>query len=155
MANHKIETQWMGKMQFNALINGHTVMMDAPEKSGGEDNAPIPKPFVLAALSGCTGMDIVALLRKQNISINNFDMIVTGELSKQAPMQYVSMHVQYSFTGNEDAKDAALNAVTDSQEKYCGVSAMLKKAIPVTWEVDYNGIQIFNNAPVAENIATT
>lgn len=155
MANHKIVTQWMGKMQFNALINGHTVMMDAPEKSGGEDNAPIPKPFVLAALSGCTGMDIVALLRKQNISINNFDMIVTGELSKQAPMQYLSMHVQYSFTGNEDAKDAALNAVTDSQEKYCGVSAMLKKAIPVTWEVDYNGIQIFNNAPVAENIATT
>ena len=51
-------------MQFNALINGHTVVMDAPEKSGGDDMAPIPKPFVLAALSGCTGMDIIALLRK-------------------------------------------------------------------------------------------
>lgn len=53
--SHEIETQWMGKMQFNALINGHTVIMDAPEKVGGEDNGPAPKPFVLTALSGCTG----------------------------------------------------------------------------------------------------
>lgn len=64
MASHEIETKWMEKMQFNALINGHTVVMDAPEKSGGDDMAPIPKAFVLAALSGCTGMDIIALLRK-------------------------------------------------------------------------------------------
>ena len=63
MAKHEIETQWMGKMQFNSLINGHTVIMDAPERSGGEDHAPIPKPLVLSALAGCTGMDVVALLR--------------------------------------------------------------------------------------------
>jgi len=46
MAKHSIETQWMGKMQFNALVNGHTVIMDAPERAGGEDNGPIPKPFI-------------------------------------------------------------------------------------------------------------
>ena len=150
MANHIIETQWMGKMQFNALINGHTVMMDAPEKSGGEDNAPIPKPFVLAALSGCTGMDIVALLRKEQEKIDEFDMAVTGELSKQAPIQYISMHIRYAFKGKQSLQEAALKAVTNSQEKYCGVSAMLKKAIPITWEVAYNGIQVFNNTPVEE-----
>ena len=49
MAKHEIETQWTGKMQVNALINGHTITMDALERSGGEDNGPIPKPFVLAA----------------------------------------------------------------------------------------------------------
>ncbi len=42
---HEIEVQWMGKMQFNALVNGHTIVMDGPEKVGGEDNGPIPKPF--------------------------------------------------------------------------------------------------------------
>ncbi|HQW83513.1 MAG TPA: OsmC family protein [Ferruginibacter sp.] len=145
MANHEIETQWMGKMQFNALINGHTVVMDAPEKSGGEDAAPIPKPFVLAALSGCTGMDIVALLRKSNNPVDDLNMIVTGELSKQAPIQYVSIHIRYDFKGDEKLKEAALNAVTDSQEKYCGVSSMLKKAIPVTWEVIFNGNLLFSN----------
>ena len=150
MAKHEIETQWMGKMQFNALINGHTVTMDAPEKTGGEDNGPIPKPFVLAALSGCTGMDIVALLRKGHHTINDLNMIVTGELSKQAPMQYVSIHVQYVFKADAATREAAVQAVTDSQEKYCGVSSMLKKAIPVTWEIVFNGVTIFNNYRIEE-----
>ena len=150
MAKHEIETQWMGKMQFNALINGHTVTMDAPERTGGEDNGPIPKPFVLAALSGCTGMDIVALLRKGNHTINDLNMVVTGELSKQAPMQYVSIHVQYIFKADAAARKAAVQAVTDSQEKYCGVSSMLKKAIPVTWEIIFNSVTIFNNYQIEE-----
>lgn len=150
MAKHEIETQWMGKMRFNALINGHTVTMDAPERAGGEDAGPIPKPFVLAALSGCTGMDIVALLRKGNHTINDLNMIVTGELSKQAPMQYVSIHVQYIFKADAAAKEAAVQAVTDSQEKYCGVSSMLKKALPVTWEIVFNGVTIFNNYLIEE-----
>jgi putative redox protein len=150
MAKHEIETQWMGKMQFNALINGHSVIMDAPERAAGDDNGPIPKPFVLAALSGCTGMDIVALLRKAEQSIEDLDMKVTGELSKQAPMQYVSIHVQYIVKANASAKEAVLNAVTDSQEKHCGVSSMLKKAIPVTWEIIFNDEIIFNNLLVED-----
>lgn len=142
---HEVETQWMGKMQFNALINGHTVVMDAPEKSGGEDTAPIPKPFVLTALSGCTGMDVVALLRKENKEVESFDINVTGELSKTAPIQYISIHLVYKFKGDDANKDAALQAVTDSQEKYCGVSSMLKKIMPVTWEIIYNDSPIFSN----------
>lgn len=145
MAKHEIETQWMGKMQFNTLVNGHSIVMDAPERAGGEDNGPIPKPFVLAALSGCTGMDIVALLRKSGHLIDDMDLKVTGELSKQAPMQYVSIHVEYIFKANPSVEEAVLNAVTDSQEKYCGVSSMLKKAIPVTWEIIFNDKSIFNN----------
>ncbi len=145
MAFHEIETQWMGKMQFNALVNGHTIIMDAPERVGGEDQGSIPKPFILTALSGCTGMDIVALLRKENKEIKDLDIKVKGELSKRAPIEYVSMHVSYNFIGDESNETAALNAVTDSQEKYCGVSHMLKKALPITWDVKYNGKEIFNN----------
>jgi len=145
MAQHEIETQWMGKMQFNSLVNGHTIVMDAPERVGGEDNGPIPKPFVLTALSGCTGMDIVAILRKSQKEVKGLDIKVTGELSKQQPIEYVSIHVTYDFAGDESCKEAALDAVTVSQEKYCGVSHMLRKALPVTWEVNYNGTQLFSN----------
>ncbi len=142
---HEIETQWMGKMQFNALINGHTVIMDAPERVGGEDLGPIPKPFILSALSGCTGMDIVAILHKANKPVSNFNMKVTGTISKKPPVEYTDIHLVYEFEGPEENREAALNAVTDSQEKYCGVSHMLKKALPVTWEVQYNHQTIFNN----------
>jgi putative redox protein len=153
MAQHEIETQWMGKMQFNTLVNGHTIIMDGPEKVGGEDNGPIPKPFVLMALSGCTGMDIVAILRKSQKEVQGIDIKVTGELSTQQPIQYIAMHVVYDFTGEETNKEAALNAVNLSQEKYCGVSNMLKKALPVTWEVNYNGAPIFNNRVAATAMA--
>ena len=142
---HEIEVQWMGKMQFNALVNGHTIVMDGPEKVGGEDNGPIPKPFVLTALAGCTGMDIAAILRKANKNADEFDMKVIGEISKRAPIEYIGVHIIYEFKGSNENKEAALNAVTDSQEKYCGVSSMLKKALPVTWEIKYNGVEIFNN----------
>jgi len=145
MAQHEIETQWMGKMQFNSLVNGHTIIMDAPEKVGGEDSGPIPKPFILTALSGCTGMDIVAILRKAQKEVKELNIKVTGELSKQQPIEYVAMHVIYDFKGDESCKDAAMDAVTVSQEKYCGVSHMLRKALPVTWEVIYNEVQLFNN----------
>ena len=151
MAQHEIETQWMGKMQFNALVNGHTVVMDAPERVGGEDAGSIPKPFVLTALSGCTGMDIVAMLRKSQKEVKELNIKVTGELSKQPPIEYVAMHVIYEFKGDESCKDAAIDAVTLSQEKYCGVSHMLKKGLPITWEICYNGRQVFDNR-VAENI---
>ena len=142
---HEIDVQWMGKMQFNALVNGHTIIMDAPEKVGGEDNGPIPKPFVLTALAGCTGMDVAAILRKANKIPHEFDIKVTGKITKRAPIEYVAIHVIYDFKGSTDNKEVALNAVNDSQEKYCGVSSMLKKALPVTWEVNYNGVQLFNN----------
>lgn len=142
---HEVETQWMGKMQFNSLVNGHTIIMDAPEKSGGENSAPIPKPFVLTALSGCTGMDVIALLRKANKQMKSFDIKVAGELSKSSPIQYTAIHLIYNFKGEDTDVDSALTAVNDSQEKYCGVSSMLKKIMPVTWDVVYNDKLIFTN----------
>lgn len=142
---HTVETQWMGKMQFNALVNGHTIVMDGPERVGGEDNGPIPKPFLLTALSGCTGMDVVSILRTQGIEVNDFNIVVTGEISKPHPIVYTSVHLVYEFRGNEDHRGAILKAVTDSQEKFCGVSNMLKRIMPVTWNVTYNGVTIFSN----------
>src|SRR5690606_30563195 len=142
---HEIDVQWMGRMQFNALVNEHTIIIDGPERAGGEDNGPITKPFVLTALAGCTGMDIAAILRKAGKEADDLNIKVTGEISKRAPIEYIAIHVAYDFKGLPENKEAALNAVTDSQEKYCGVSSMLKKALPVTWEINYNGVQVFNN----------
>ncbi|RBL91692.1 OsmC family protein [Chitinophaga flava] len=143
--HHEIVSQWMGKMQFNALVNGHTIIMDGPEKVGGEDNGPIPKPLVLTALSGCTGMDVVALLRKAKKEVDSFDVEVCGQLSQGHPMQYTAIHLVYIFKGPEACREEALDAVTQSQEKFCGVSDMLKKIMPVTWDVVYNDVTIFSN----------
>lgn len=146
---HEVEAQWMGKMQFNALVGGHTLIMDAPERAGGEDLGPIPKPFMLTALAGCTGMDVVALLRKAGIELHHLDVNVSGEITKASPIAYAHIHVTYSIQGDEGHRDQALAVVQRSQNELCGVSFMLKKAMPVTWEVTYNGSLIFTNATVA------
>lgn len=142
---HEIETQWMGKMQFNALVNGHTIIMDTPERVGGEDQGPIPKPFVLTALSGCTGMDVIALLRKKGITLTDLNLKVSGEISKTQPIEYVAAHIVYEMTGNAADQEVAFEAVMKSQDTICGVSSMLKKIMPVTWQIVYNGKEIFNN----------
>jgi putative redox protein len=135
----------MGKMQFNALVNGHTIIMDAPERVGGEDAGPIPKPFVLTALTGCTGMDVISLLRRQGRQLKDFNLKVSGEISKQPPIEYTSVHIEYMMTGNPEDRQAAVEAVMASQEKICGVSHMLKKIIPVTWDILYNGETVYSN----------
>lgn len=151
--SHEVEAQWMGKMQFNAAVDGHTVIMDAPERAGGDDYGPIPKPFILTALSGCTGMDVVALLRKAGKPVDGFSLKVTGEVSSKPPIEYTAVHVVYEFNGPAENRKAALEAVTLSQEKYCGVSHMLKKIMPVTWSVNYNGERIFTNATGSARLA--
>lgn len=147
---HEIETQWMGKMQFNALVNDHTIVMDAPERVGGEDLGPIPKPLVLSALAGCTGMDVIALLRKQGITLKGFNLKVSGEISKKAPIEYIAANIVYEIEGEKQDEQAAKEAVMYSQEQVCGVSHMLKKIMPVTWQIVFNGNEIFNNKPEHE-----
>jgi len=147
---HYVETQWTGKMQFNALVNGHTLIMDGPERVGGENNGPIPKPFILTALTGCAGMDVISLLRKAGKQVNDFTLRVEGEITKQPPIEYTEIHLVYDLNGDKNLEQDVLNAITHSQEKMCGVSIMLKKIIPVTWEVIYNSQQIFNNKRTAD-----
>ncbi|MBZ0205052.1 MAG: OsmC family protein [Flavobacteriales bacterium] len=144
---HEVEAVWMGKMQFNALVGGHTVTMDAPVRAGGEDLGPIPKPFMLSALAGCTGMDVVALLRRAGIEMERFDVGVSGEISKAPPIAYTNIHVTYNIHGDATHAEEALKMVQRSQNELCGVSSMLKKVVPVTWEVLYNGQQVFSNKP--------
>lgn len=142
---HSVETRWTGKMEFQADLGGHKVIMDGPERAGGEDHGPIPKPLVLAALTGCTGMDVVALLRKQGKSPRSFALRAIGGLSRGVPLEYTAIHLIYEMEGEEADRPAALEAVALSQGKYCGVSHMLKKILPVTWEVRYNGAVAFTN----------
>ena len=149
---HEVETLWMGKMQFNSLVNNHTIVMDAPERSGGEDNGPIPKPLILTALSGYTGMDVVALLRRDGKVLKQLDIQASGELTKTAPYMYQSIHLVYKMEGEDSMLEAAIAVVQRSQKDICGVSAMLKKALPVTWEVWYNGKEYFNNKMLSADL---
>ncbi len=136
MANQlKIKSEWKGDLTFVANINGHKVIMDAPETSGGHDLGPGPKTLQLVALSGCTGMDVVSILKKMHVAIEKCTIEVIGDVTDEHPKQYSKMHVIYEFTGKDLPIEKLQKAVKMSEETYCGVEALYRKAIEVTSEI--------------------
>ena len=132
---HIIKTEWKGNMAFEADINGHKVLMDAPLDGGGNNSGPSPKKLMLVALSGCTGMDVVSILKKMRVDIEKCNVEVQGDVTDEHPRQYFKMHVIYEFIGKNLPVDKLEKAVKMSEENYCGVGALYRKAIEVTSEI--------------------
>ena len=132
---HVIKSEWKGDMTFEADINGHKVTMDANIDSGGHNIGPSPKKLMLVALSGCTGMDVVSILKKMRVDIQKCSIEVQGEVADDHPKRYTKMHVMYNFTGKDLPLDKLEKAVKMSEDTYCGVEALYKMAIEVTSEI--------------------
>ena len=122
-------------MAFEADINGHSLMMDAPDEAGGKDRGPRPKPLMLASLAGCTGMDVVGILKKMRVAFTGFDILIEAEATEEAPKHYKKMKVIYEFTGKDLPEDKLKKAVELSREKYCGVSYIYKQVIDMEYDV--------------------
>jgi putative redox protein len=129
---HDINLSWKKGMAFETEIFGQKLRIDVPENMGGENSGHRPKPLMLAALAGCTGLDVISILKKMRVEPDDFNINVEGELTDEHPKQYKSMHVTYEFWGKDLPKDKIEKAVKLSDEQYCGVSALYKKAIPIT-----------------------
>ncbi len=130
-----ISISWKKGMAFEADVNGHKLMLDAGDQHGGKDLGPRPKALMLVALAGCTGMDVVSILTKMRVELDNFDVKVEGEQSEEQPVHFISMHIIYEFWGKDLPVDKLEKAISLSHERYCGVSAVYRKAMPVTHEL--------------------
>ena len=132
---NKVSIRWIGNMAFEGEDGGHKIMLDATHESGGGDQGPSPKPLMLLALAGCTGMDVVAILKKMRVELDDFQVFVEGDLTEELPKQYEKMKVIFQFKGKDLPKDKLEKAVSLSEEKYCGVSDLYKKVIPLDYEI--------------------
>jgi putative redox protein len=135
MTKETVNTRWINKMAFETEINGHKIVVDALPEVGGENRGPRPKPFMLAALGGCTGMDVISILNKMRVEVDSFNVRVEGELTDEFPKHFYKMHVVYEFTGKDLPMDKLKKAVELSEERYCGVSAVYKKTMELTSEI--------------------
>jgi putative redox protein len=132
----QITLDYLNNMEFEADVDGHKITIDAPEESGGNDNGSRPKPLMMVALAGCTGMDVVSILKKMKVELEGLSIRVEGDMEEEPPKAYLSMHVVYDFKGKNLPMDKIQKAVDLSKDKYCGVSAVLKKAIEITYEIN-------------------
>ncbi|HSC44782.1 MAG TPA: OsmC family protein [Candidatus Acidoferrum sp.] len=120
--------QWIGKQQFVAVSpSGHAIALDSEHLT-----APTPMELLLMALGACTATDIVIILEKKRQKLHALEVICSGERAPDPPRIYTKLDILFRLRGQLD--DAAVkHAIHLSEEKYCSVSATLKKTAELTW----------------------
>ncbi|WP_340111934.1 OsmC family protein [Maribellus mangrovi] len=132
---HVVDMAWTDKVAFEADMDGHKVIVDATEESGGSDLGPRPKKLMLTALAGCTGVDVIMILKKMKVEPEAFNVIVEADVTEEHPKHYNKMKVVYQFKGKDLPYAKLEKAVKLSEEKYCGVTAVYQKAMEMETEI--------------------
>lgn len=132
---HIIDVAWKQNLAFETEMDGHRLVMDAAGENGGDDLGPRPKKLMLAALAGCTGIDVISILKKMKIVPDSFRVLVEGDLAEDHPKKYVKIKVVYVFKGENLPVDKLEKAISLSEEKYCSVSAVYREAIEMSHEL--------------------
>ena len=109
-----------------------------PTKKLAEQTKVRPKPLMLVALAGCTGMDVISILKKMRVEPSKFRVWVEAEQTEEHPKHYTAMKVIYEFWGKNLPLESINKAIGLSEEKYCGVSAAYRKGMTITHEVRVN-----------------
>ncbi len=134
----KTTLEYSGGLSFEAELLGHRLMLDADPRFGGQNRGPRPKPLVLTALGGCTGMDVVSLLKKMQMPFDALAVEVEGEAREEHPQVYTRLHIRYILKGKALDRDKIDKAVALSLDKYCAVHAMLSDSVAISHEVVLN-----------------
>ena len=129
-----------GAFGFEAKdANGHIVKIDTSPETGGENFGVRPMQLLLMGLGGCSGIDILSILKKQRQKVTGFRMRIEGEREPgKDPSLWKKVDLVFEMKGEVD-KEKAEKAVALSMEKYCSVSETLKRAgATLNWKVVVN-----------------
>lgn len=129
-----VNVKWVDGLRFVANDDkGHSVVMDVPKEHGGEGSGFGPMQLLLVAFGGCTGIDVVEMLRKQRQKLEGLEIVVSGERVSKQPKVYSRVHVEYKLKGKDLQERAVQRATQLSQDKYCSVGATLRARARVTF----------------------
>lgn len=128
-----IKVKWIDGLRFVATDSvGHSIVMDASKQSGGDGSGFSPMQLLLTALGGCTGMDVVHIMRKQRQQVTGLEVLVSGKRVMEPPRIYNNIRVEYRINGKRIKKSAVQRAIRLSEDKYCSVGATLRVKAKVT-----------------------
>ena len=130
-----ISATWLNGLAFESEVDGHKIYMDSSPEHGGKNTGPRPKPLMMVALAGCTGMDVAAILGKMRENVEEFTVEVEGEVTEEHPKRFEGMKIIYRVKGQGINRKNVEKAVHLSTTRYCGVSANYSQAFPITHEI--------------------
>jgi putative redox protein len=122
----KARAKWVEGMAFMGEAgSGHAVIMDGAPEYGGRNIGIRPMEMLLIGLAGCTGFDVVQILRKGREAVTGCEVEVEAERASEDPKVFTKIHIAYRVSGRGLSQAKAERAVTLSKEKYCSASIML------------------------------
>ena len=136
MATNTVITNWKnGTTEFECIgPNGvKTVLGTSTEKN----KIASPKAMMLSSLAVCSGLDIIAILNKMRVELDNFKINTVASLTEDHPKYYDEVKVQYQFFGKDLDKEKIEKAVNLSVTRYCGVMEMFRWFSKLKTEIKY------------------
>ncbi|SFB68244.1 putative redox protein [Bosea sp. CRIB-10] len=122
----KARAKWVEGMAFMGEAgSGHSVIMDGAPEYGGRNIGIRPMEMLLIGLAGCTGFDVVQILKKGREAVTGCEVEVEAERASEDPKVFTKIHIAYRVSGRGLSQAKAERAVTLSKEKYCSASIML------------------------------
>jgi len=119
--------------------SNHWVTMDSPEEFGGFSAGSRPMELMLMAVAGCTAMDVLSILKKKRVRLDDFSMEVEAERAEEHPRVFTEIKLHYIFTGKNVRPVDVERAIDLTQDKYCSATAMLNKVVRITRDYEIRG----------------
>ena len=123
-------------MQFLETGTNHVIVMDANEQFGGHDTGARPMEMLLVGFGGCTGMDVISILRKKRQTVTGLEIKIKGTKADGHPGKYTAIHLKYKVAGKDVKAEAVERAISLSLEKYCSVGATLSGSATITHDYE-------------------
>ena len=128
-----VELSWQGGYKFaSSDAFGHSVTVDAPVNDGDEFAGMMPGGLLLTSLAGCSGIDVVNILRRQRQNLTALEISVVGYQQPDPPWTYENVELRYVVRGKGLRKSLVERAIKLSEEKYCSVGATLSGRCEIT-----------------------
>ncbi|MCU0390564.1 MAG: OsmC family protein [Thermoflexibacter sp.] len=132
----KIEIQRINQDYHLEASNeiGNKLYMDGSVEIGGGNLAFRPMQMLLAAIGGCSSIDVISILKKQKQEVTDYHVTVDGEREKgKEPSLFTDIHLHFALKGNHLDQDKVKKAIELSLEKYCSVAKTLEKTAKITY----------------------
>ncbi len=126
----KTITTWKKGHEFEAEHEGNKIQMD-----GSTENGHGPKALLLSGLAGCSGIDVVDILTKMRVNFSDLTIEAEADQTDEHPKIFKDIHITYKIKTARKNESKVKKAIDLSLEKYCGVSAMLRKNSRIDYSI--------------------
>ncbi len=124
-------TRWIQAQEFESEHDGNMIKVD-----GAKTHGHGPKALLLSGLAGCSGIDVVEILHKKRVEFSDFSMVVEADQTTEHPKVFKDITITYQLRTAAENEDKVRKAIELSLEKYCGVSAMLRKNSAIHYKLE-------------------